>query len=126
MATDLYGHTDSNQCKWFRQNSKNTVYHGYSATRSGSRIYCQRTTGRSPLAVQFTDQSTGSPRLWYWNFGDGTTSTKQNPVHTYRNLINTQYYTVTLTVSNERGTDKLTKTSYIKIVNNPPITILLE
>ncbi|MFY9800126.1 MAG: PKD domain-containing protein, partial [Methanoregula sp.] len=84
------------------------------------------TTGRSPLTVQFTDQSTGSPRSWYWNFGDGTTSTKQNPVHTYRSLRNSQYYTVTLTVSNERGTDRLTRTGYINIVNNPPITILLE
>ncbi len=84
------------------------------------------TTGRSPLTVQFIDQSTGSPRLWSWNFGDGTTSTKQNPVHTYRSLRNSQYYTVTLTVSNERGTDRLTRTGYINIVNNPPITILLE
>jgi Mg-chelatase subunit ChlD len=38
-------------------------------------------------AIQFTDQSTverGSVVSWLWDFGDGTTSTTQNPVHRYR------------------------------------------
>jgi PKD repeat protein len=34
-------------------------------------------------AVQFTDTSTGSPTTWHWDFGDGSTSTQQNPAHTY-------------------------------------------
>jgi PKD repeat protein len=34
-------------------------------------------------AVQFTDTSIGSPTSWLWNFGDNTTSTSQNPSHTY-------------------------------------------
>ncbi|HEY6214520.1 MAG TPA: PKD domain-containing protein [Vicinamibacterales bacterium] len=33
--------------------------------------------------VTFTDRSTGSPISWIWSFGDGTTSTAQNPVHSY-------------------------------------------
>lgn len=33
--------------------------------------------------IQFTDTSTGSPDGWLWDFGDGTTSTEQNPEHTY-------------------------------------------
>jgi PKD repeat protein len=40
-------------------------------------------SGYAPLAVKFTDQSTGSPTQWNWNFGDGNTSTDQNPQHTY-------------------------------------------
>jgi|GEM_PF-393997 len=33
--------------------------------------------------VNFTDLSTGSPTAWYWDFGDGTSGSVQNPVHTY-------------------------------------------
>lgn len=33
--------------------------------------------------VNFNDLSTGNPVSWYWNFGDGTSSTLQNPSHSY-------------------------------------------
>ncbi len=36
-----------------------------------------------PLTVYFTDLSTNPGGIWYWWFGDGETSTQQNPVHTY-------------------------------------------
>jgi PKD repeat protein len=40
--------------------------------------------GERPLTVSFSsDKSLGSPTSWYWQFGDGTTNTTQNPVHTY-------------------------------------------
>ncbi|MGJ8661095.1 MAG: PKD domain-containing protein, partial [Bacteroidota bacterium] len=35
------------------------------------------------LSVNLTDQSTGSPTSWNWDFGDGNTSTMQNPAHVY-------------------------------------------
>lgn len=35
------------------------------------------------LATQFTDQSTGGANQWAWNFGDGNSSTQQNPSNTY-------------------------------------------
>ena len=43
------------------------------------------TNGPAPLAVQFTDESTGAPASWAWDFdNDGTAdSTEQNPVHRY-------------------------------------------
>ncbi|HKG26431.1 MAG TPA: PKD domain-containing protein, partial [Thermomicrobiales bacterium] len=41
------------------------------------------TSGTSPLSVAFSDSSTGSPTSWNWDFGDGATSTAQNPTHTY-------------------------------------------
>ncbi len=41
------------------------------------------TDGPAPLAVRFTDASTGTPYHWWWQFGDGTSSTEQNPVHIY-------------------------------------------
>lgn len=43
----------------------------------------------------FTDQSTNATS-WFWDFGDGNTSTDQNPVHTYANAGS---YTVSLVVN---------------------------
>ena len=48
-----------------------------------------------PHSVFFNDQST-LPDTWLWNFGDGNTSTLQNPVHNYTTGGD---FTVTLTVS---------------------------
>jgi Zn-dependent metalloprotease len=54
------------------------------------------------LPVQFTDQSLNSPTAWFWNFGDLTTSTQQNPIHTY---ANPGTYTVTLIAMNCMSSD---------------------
>ena len=40
------------------------------------------TSSGSEVAI-FTDTSTGAPSIWSWNFGDGTGSSAQSPVHTY-------------------------------------------
>ncbi len=40
------------------------------------------TSGPAPLTVQFTDASAGATG-WFWSFGDGATSTEQNPSHEY-------------------------------------------
>ncbi|WP_277749825.1 PKD domain-containing protein [Methanoculleus taiwanensis] len=59
-------------------------------------------SGMAPLTVQFTDLSTGEPTAWSWEFGDGATSTEQNPVHTYAAA---GAYTVTLNATNAAGSD---------------------
>jgi PKD repeat protein len=75
------------------------------------------TSGELPLVVQFTDASTGSPTAWDWDFGDGDTSTEQNPSHTYdvEGL-----YTVSLTVTGPGGEDTLVKTDYINAYEAAP------
>ena len=70
------------------------------------------TSGTVPLTVNFTDQSSGSPTGWSWNFGDGGTSTSQNPSHQYST---TGTFNVSLTVTNACGSDGETKTSYITV-----------
>jgi len=57
-------------------------------------------SGVAPLTVSFTDRSMGAPLAWEWDFGDGTTSTEQNPVHTY---TTTGTFSVTLKVLNYGG-----------------------
>jgi PKD repeat protein len=69
-------------------------------------------SGRLPLQVTFTDQSSGAPTTWSWNFGDGATSTQQNPAHTYQAAGR---YTVSLTVTNAGGSDIETKADYIVV-----------
>ncbi len=54
--------------------------------------------------VQFTDTSTGSPTSWHWNFNDGSTSTVQNPNHTFTAAGT---YNVTLVVSNTYGSNSI-------------------
>ncbi|WP_449405392.1 PKD domain-containing protein [Methanolacinia paynteri] len=71
-----------------------------------------KTSGITPLTVQFTDTSTGTPATWEWDFGDGGNSTERNPSHTYTTEGS---YTVTLNVSNSLGSDIETKTEYINV-----------
>ncbi|WP_292373105.1 PKD domain-containing protein, partial [Methanosarcina sp. UBA411] len=54
------------------------------------------TLGSAPLTVQFIDFSENASE-WNWDFGDGSTSTEQNPVHIYSTAGN---YTITLTAFN--------------------------
>ena len=67
-------------------------------TGLSARFSANTTTGSTPLAVQFTDSSTGRPNRWQWDFGDGSTSTLQNPLHSY---TQPGVYTVSLTISRE-------------------------
>lgn len=69
-------------------------------------------TGSVPLSVTFTDLSTNSPDTWFWDFGDGGSSTSQNPTYIY---AYTGVYTVTLTASNSAGSDSETKIAYITV-----------
>lgn len=77
-------------------------------------------TGQQPLFVQFTDQSTGNPSSWAWDFGDGGTSSLQHPSYTY---YAAGTYTVSLTVSGAGGSDTENKTNYITVdqTNSPPV-----
>ena len=88
-------------------------------------FYAEPTSGTEPLTVAFYDNSTNflERTSWFWDFGDGTTSTEQNPVHTY---LQDGVYTVSLTVT---GTDlngapataSITKQGYITVADTEPI-----
>jgi PKD repeat protein len=65
--------------------------------------------------VSFTDQSTGSPTSWAWQFpgGNPSTSTAQNPTNIVYNTAGT--YNVTLTVYNGGNNNSITKNNYITV-----------
>jgi len=71
--------------------------------------------------LTFTDTSTDSDTSiasWFWDFGDGNTSTEQNPKHQY-SVRGTYNVTLTVTDSYDGSTDSITKT--ITVSNSPPI-----
>jgi hypothetical protein len=61
---------------------------------------------KDPFTATFTDTSDANPIKWQWDFGDGITSTEQNPTHTYKAAGT---YNVTLMVWNEMGSDTITR-----------------
>jgi PKD repeat protein len=81
------------------------------------------TSGTAPLAVQFTDTSTGSPTSWSWAFGDGGTATTQNPSHTYAAAGS---YVATLTATNAGGSNSTTQTITVTAAGDstPPDTTI--
>lgn len=61
---------------------------------------------RNKRWIQFKDESIGKVERWHWDFGDGTTSTEQNPSHRYNKGGE---WTVVLTVSGPMGNSSLSK-----------------
>ena len=91
------------------------------------------TSGPSPTTVNFTGTFTGNANAYEWNFGDGNTSTQQNPSHTYNDADGGQF-TVAFTAKNTNGTlagniaagakgsaDSFTRTNYITLFTPTPI-----
>jgi PKD repeat protein len=64
----------------------------------------------SGRTATFTDTSTGNPTSYVWDFGDGTTSTSQNPVHTY---AADDIYTVKLVIAGASGISTFTQAAII-------------
>ncbi|HPG47210.1 MAG TPA: PKD domain-containing protein [bacterium] len=73
-------------------------------------------SGFAPLQVIFLDRSSGEIDHYHWDFGDGSNSTEQNPVHTFQNSGS---YTVSLQVSGIGGSDQKTVPDYITCQTQP-------
>jgi len=91
------------------------------------------TAGPSPMTIQFTPTYTGNPTSYYWEFGDGTTSTSEQPTKTYSNTQGGQF-TVSVRAYNTNGTlsgdpslgavgswDDFTRNNYITLYTPNPI-----
>ncbi|WP_305068219.1 PKD domain-containing protein [Longitalea luteola] len=73
-------------------------------------------SGCGPLTVHFRDLTSGNPRFWNWDFGNGSLSTAQHPAVAYHAPGT---YTVKLVVRNADGTTGITKTDYITVHPSP-------
>ena len=87
-----------------------------------ARFEAEPIKGRAPLTVKFTDKSDGKPSLWQWEFGDGKSSDRQNPSHTYEEVGR---YTPRLTIENPRY-GKAKDSGKITITATPPPPVWLK
>lgn len=77
------------------------------------------TSGGAPLLVNFTDASQFATS-WLWNFGDGATSSEQNPGHVYKSPGT---YNTTLTATNVSGSTTLSQTIAVTPCGALPVRI---
>jgi PKD repeat protein len=93
-----------------------------SASSPVAAFTADMTSGTVPFTVRFNDTTSNTPTLWLWSFGDGASSTEENPSHTYSN---TGTYTVSLTAANDAGNSSKTAINYITanaIKTGTPVT----
>jgi PKD repeat protein len=76
----------------------------YAGNGSGSMQagFVMQPDSMNVMVYHFYDTSTGNPIFWMWDFGDGSTSTEQNPIHEY---AATGWYEVCLTIIGNGITD---------------------
>lgn len=75
---------------------------GSDANFKPSEMFNVNFTDESHLTAKFTDASK-DPGSYYWDFGDGTSSTEPSPTHTYKDSGRTKYYTITRIVIGKGG-----------------------
>ena len=126
--TDIYWSPERTGLGLPRVNALEARYNDNSvhAATHGRGFFSSYTFANSPVAdfgvvtdtvcdgyVQFIDSTANVPTAWAWDFGDGTTSTRQSPAHQY---ANSGTYTVSMVVSNANGIDSITQSINIVVV----------
>lgn len=81
------------------------------------------TAGVAPLDVSFTDLSTQLPTDWSWEFGDGSSSPDQHPIHQYTTPGD---YTVSLTVTNPNGSHTRVLPKLISVTEAESVLTLIK
>ncbi len=84
-------------------------------------FYVQERMGCASFEVCFTDMSLVSLTTWLWDFGDGTTSTEQNPCHVYEQP---GVYSVTLSLADDFDMLTSTYSNYIFVFSGPEVDII--
>lgn len=101
----------------------NGPYGGSNSAPTASFSFAPSTPlmGKQVTFTNLSSDSDGDSLTWTWDFGDGSTSSDENPKHTFQNAGN---YNVSLTVTDSVGLSN-TKTENIDVssapVNQPPV-----
>jgi PKD domain len=118
-----YDDVNSNKRKFWNLSHKQTFF-GNASDLVGFRLMPLEPQFRKPIGahwsfkvvdmdrkiVAFHDDSEGEITSWKWDFGDGSSSTEQNPLHQYKGVPGREgTYTVILEVSGPKGTSRLAK-----------------
>ncbi|MEE9201986.1 MAG: PKD domain-containing protein, partial [Dehalococcoidia bacterium] len=80
-------------------------------------------SGSAPFTIHFNGTSQGTVTSWQWDFGDGASSTEQNPTHEYTKAGS---HTVRLTVSGPGGSNVTTLTQAIKVSPGPLTEVMVN
>jgi len=103
----------------FEDNNGDLLPDGFAVPKPIAAFSAVPRSGDMPLIVQFTDESSGNGEnitSWLWDFGDGETSTEEDPEHIYSaDQSPSSSYTVSLTVETVNGSDTETKSGYITV-----------
>ena len=108
-------------CSLFNNDSKEPVVEDVESPIAAFSVNI--TSGKAPLTVTFTDSSaegTSSITQWEWDFGDGNTSTEQNPQHIFETAGS---FDVSLRVTSSDGTDTELKNSLVSV---DPADVMLK
>ncbi|MCX6694572.1 MAG: metallophosphoesterase [Methanomicrobiales archaeon] len=120
-----WGSNDYGQCNVPSGNTYFAVAGGYhhsialkksSTTDVKANFSADTVRGPAPLGVTFTSRSSGDPDTFLYDFGDGCYSHDSNPIHIYSFPGN---YSVSLTVTGQKGSDTHTKVEYITVLAHP-------
>jgi len=88
----------------------------YSSAQLKPDFTADPVSGCAPLVVSFNNSSSGNPTSYFWDLGNGTTSTLENPSTTY---FNSGTYTIKLIIKNSLGSDSIIKAQYITVYPKP-------
>lgn len=88
-----------------------------------AKAFADETLGSAPLKVNFSSllvNLEGTPK-YYWDFGDGNTSTEKTPIYNY---TKEGQYTCRLTVTDNTGKNVTTTIDILVLANQPPQVIV--
>lgn len=121
--TGVYSVTDGDEQCWYKHGNSSKSYLGTRPPQAG--FSADNARGAAPRVVTFMDESvpgTSPIAEWQWDFGDGETSTIQNPTHTYTQLGS---YDVQLTVTTADGSDMVSVENAVVVLNEMHTQVLL-
>jgi len=117
---DASGVCSSNITTASVNNRPNMIFDWTAANIPPVSNFIANSTNTCSGIINFTDLSTNNPTSWNWNFGDGDTSTAQNPSHTY---LASGTYNVTLIACNAFGCDTTVFNNYIVVNLSAPTPV---